>query len=697
MGDLTGHARIAAVRLTALQAATNTPLPPIIAGPIPRRVTPSRLVLWLVLTEPLDLRIALYRAGHQAPLLSADLPAATAHQVRVGVHAFVRLIDLQPARPLPTDEQLEYDLRAVTADGEQGLCELLPHLCYPGQSRPSLVIRSQLRDLVHGSCRKPHFDGPDALLRLDDLIGAAGCDPQSRPALLMMTGDQIYCDDVAGPMLAAILHLIDRLGLYPERLTGSTVADSEELAASPACYYRREQLLPYTRANRALRDLFFGGASKPIFTTSSAHNHLITLAEVVAMYLLVWSPVPWSLIQTDETPPPRPLSPELAARYAAERPVIERFRAGLARVQRALAHLPVYMIFDDHDVTDDWNLTRGWEESAYGHPFSRRIIGNALIGYWLFQGWGNDPEQHADLLQAALRCFPPGGIEQRASVAAPGGTLDAVSVPPLAGEIDPVEIEPGEAPDQDAGQQAQDALIDRLLDFEHWHYSVPTSPKLVVLDTRTHRWWSESSLAKPSGLMDWEELSELQQTLMHEPAVVMVSPAPVLGVKLIENVQRVFTWFGHALLVDAENWMAHPGAANVMLNIFRHRRTPRHFVILSGDVHYSFVYDAELRFRTNSPLIWQITTSGLKNEFPPALLRRFDRLNLWLYGSRSPLNWLTRRRRIRLRARRPNGHHHRRLYNGSALGRVRLDAGGTPVDIRLLTADGGEVEFPEPP
>jgi hypothetical protein len=257
-------------------------------------------------------------------------------------------------------------------------------------------------------------------------------------------------------------------------------------------------------------------------------------------------------------------------------------------------------------------------------------------------------------------------------------------VPPLATEP------PG-------GLEPRDRLIDRLLDFEHWHYSLPTVPKLVVLDTRTHRWWSESSLAKPSGLMDWEGLSELQQTLMHADAVVMVSPAPVLGVKLIENVQRVFTWLGHALLVDAENWMAHPGAANVMLNIFRHRRTPQHFVILSGDVHYSFVYDAVLRFRTNTPRIWQITASGLKNEFPHTLLGWFDRLNLWLYGTRSPLNWLTRRRRLRLRARRPDGNRHRRLYNGSALGRVRLDATGTPVDIRLLTADGGEVLFPPPP
>lgn len=86
-------------------------------------------------------------------------------------------------------------------------------------------------------------------------------------------------------MLAAIHQVIDRLGLYPEELNGAAVADSAALLASDSGYYRREYLLPHTRANRALRDIFFGGARKPIFTTASAHNHLITLAEVAAMYL----------------------------------------------------------------------------------------------------------------------------------------------------------------------------------------------------------------------------------------------------------------------------------------------------------------------------------------------------------------------------------------------------------------------------
>lgn len=172
--------------------------------------------------------------------------------------------------------------------------------------------------------------------------------------------------------------------------------------------------------------------------------------------------------------------------------------------------------------------------------------------------------------------------------------------------------------------------------------------------------------------MDWEALSELQQQLLDQPAVILVSPAPIFGVKVIEAVQRVFTFFGQPLLVDAENWMAHPGSAHVLLNIFRHSRTPPQFMILSGDVHYSFVYDICLRFQRNSPRILQITTSGLKNTFPKRLLRLFDYLDQAFYGQHSPFNWLTKRRRMRIHRRRPQHSPRHTLVNHSGLGDVIL-------------------------
>lgn len=130
--------------------------------------------------------------------------------------------------------------------------------------------------------------------------------------------------------------------------------------------------------------------------------------------------------------------------------------------------------------------------------------------------------------------------------------------------------------------EAQDDLIQYLYRFENWHYTIPTSPKVVVLDTRTRRWRSESKMNKPSGLMDWEALIEFHQELVHEDKVIIVSAAPMFGVKFIESLQRVFTMFGKPLLVDAENWMAHPGSANTLVSIFTHTKTPTNFVILSG-------------------------------------------------------------------------------------------------------------------
>lgn len=623
-------------------------LPPVIAGPILRRFTSDRLVLWLVASKPLTLTLSLYNHDDGQCLFKGDCADFSPDAVRIGEHAYLYLIDYTPKEPFVENRLLEYDLLITSDNGVLTLMDCCPGIVYGSQNRPVIVYKKQIDHVLHGSCRKPHYESKDALLRIDRELATTYEAQEKRPALLMMTGDQIYADDVGGPMLVAIHRVMSLLGLYPEELEGATVSDSDGLLKSEQCYYNREDLLPHNKENKTLRDKFFGGVRKPIFTAASAHNHLVTLAELAAMYLLIWSPALWECIDYGDADIPE----KHKALYNEELKAIEGFVTGLGDVRRMLAHIPVYMIFDDHDVTDDWNLTRGWEEVAYEHPYSRRIIGNALIAYFLFQGWGNNPKQFAgEFLDHVRECFAEPGAEK------------------------------------------QDTLINHLLAYEHWNYSLPTSPKVVVLDTRTKRWWSESSLSKPSGLLDWEELSAMQQEMMNQPSVLLVSPAPIFGVKLIEVVQRVITFCGHPLVVDAENWMAHPGSANVLLNIFRHRKTPKNFVILSGDVHYSFAYDVKLKYRRNSPDIWQITCSGFKNEFPPGLLLWFDRLNRWLYATHSPLNWFTKRRRMRIRPRRPDNHDTRHLFNESAVGRVRLNDEGEPVAISVLPASGGEVRF----
>lgn len=622
-------------------------LPAVLAGPLLRRLEPTRLVLWLVGSRPLALTLRLQPAA--SPALDIPLDSQQCQVIPVGLQAFVHLIDVPLDHALPQDVAIAYDLLLSEADGRAcAMAEWAPHLLYNGKRQPEFVLHSRIDNLLHGSCRKPHHPANDGLLCADRLL-AQTAEPTARPALLMMSGDQVYADDVAGPMLRAIHALIERLGLFDEHLEGAVVDNSAALYRHRASYYQRAELLPALKSNETLRERFFGGVKKPIFTSSNADNHLVTFAEVLAMYLLVWSPLPWTLI----TPTPPQLSPEQQARYRKEQGHIDAFVSGLGGVARVCAHLSCLMIFDDHDITDDWNLSAQWEETAYGHPFSKRIIGNALLAYLLCQGWGNNPDAFGPLLEQTRALSATAHHRQQ---------LDC---------------------------RAQDELIDQLLRFQQWHYVLPSTPALVVLDTRTRRWRSEFNLSQPSGLLDWEALSELQHELLDHPSAIIVSPAPIFGVKLIETVQKVFSWCGYPLLVDAENWMAHRGSAQVILNIFRHSRTPGSYVILSGDVHYSFVYEVLIRHRQGGPRIWQITSSGIKNEFPAALLEWFDRLNRWLYSPRSPLNWFTKRRRMKVIPHVPeHAEAGERLWNSAGIGQVFFNPQGQPEAIYQHNANG---------
>ncbi len=629
--------------------ATTTPLPsPILVGPILRRVTAEQCVIWLISTAPVPLAVTLLQDDQC--LFERPLREDEVWSLALGEHAWMRLVNLHFDTPLPCERPIAYDLAYHDSADWVSLRQWGAELLYPGEALPTFVIRPQLHSLLHGSCRKPHYPGPDGLARADRWLAQRHEEPTQRPSLLMLSGDQLYADDVAGPLLLACHRLAERLGLWCEELPGAVVDDSAGLLDSSYCYYRREQLLPHDKRSEAVRKRFFGGVRKPIFTSDAAHNHLITYAEVIAAYCLVWSADAWHGL--DLTPPGR-LNAAERLQFDQELEQLQQFRAQLPAVRRLLAHLPTYMIFDDHDVTDDWNLSAAWEEAAYNHPFSRRIIGNTLIGYLLCQGLGNTPDRLRQQLGGALEHW----LEQRTTA-------------------------------------QQDALIEQLFHYQRWDYTVPLQPGVVVLDTRTRRWRSEQDLAHPSGLLDWEALSDLQQQLIGRDAVVLVSPAPIFGVKLIEAIQKLFTLAGQPLMVDAENWMAHRGSANVMLNIFSHRQTPQQFVILSGDVHYSFVYDVELRFRRHGPQICQITASGLKNQFPPRLLTLFDHINRWLYAPRSPLNWFTKRRRMRVTPRRPQPHPDgQRLVNRCGIGLVYFAADGAPEEVWLLGADDQDVRF----
>ncbi|HBA59157.1 MAG TPA: hypothetical protein DCZ37_14985 [Alteromonas macleodii] len=616
-------------------------MPQVIAGPIVRKVTSTECHIWVVTSN----------ADSPALNLSANEVVVSGNcqreTIRVGKYAFIHLLSFTSSEPFKDTARIGYSL-SFSDDAQQASWENEQRgLLYDGQSSLCFHYTETPETILHGSCRKPHFHSDDALAQVDVLHKNAFKKQNDFPDLLLMTGDQIYADDVAGPMLKAIHSVIDRLGLYHEALEGAVVTNTNELATHEHGYYEREQLLPQIATNTVLSSIFFGAKKKPVFTSVNAQNHLIGSAEIIAMYLLVWSDTLWADINIDKDGIP----PKYHAIFDKEHEALNGFVKQLPQVRRALAHIPTYMIFDDHDVTDDWNLTRGWEQEVYGNPLSKRMIGNALIGYLLCQGWGNAPKKVAPLIAKVQESMGESGLN------------------------------------------SHDEIIDDLLDFDQWHYRLDTTPPIEVLDTRTQRWRSESNMNKPSGLMDWEALCDFQHSIIGKESVIVVSAAPIYGVKVIEAIQKVFTFFGKALTVDAENWMAHKGTANVILNIFRHYKTPPDFIILSGDVHYSFVYDVRLRFRRNSPHITQFTCSGLKNAFPDGLIKWLDRLNRVLYRSKSPLNLFTRRRNMSVKAREPSLGYGE-LFNGCAIGVLKISQKTTDVQCKALLSNGKEVEFP---
>ncbi len=60
-----------------------------------------------------------------------------------------------------------------------------------------------------------------------------------------------------------------------------------------------------------------------------------------------------------------------------------------------LSTVPTVMIFDDHDVHDDWNTSWAWVQSMRRKPWWHERMVGAGISYWLYQHLGNSVAERA--------------------------------------------------------------------------------------------------------------------------------------------------------------------------------------------------------------------------------------------------------------------------------------------------------------
>jgi hypothetical protein len=274
------------------------------------------------------------------------------------------------------------------------------------------------------------------------------------------------------------------------------------------------------------------------------------------------------------------------------------FTRALPAVRRALANVASYMIFDDHDVTDDWNLHREWREVVHRRPLGRRLVQNALASYAVFQAWGNEPDQFSPdqpgrHLLAGLRAWRGSEDETADVIKARIGLPSTQQLKPL-----------------------------------RWDYQVDAPCyQTIVLDTRTQRGYRAGGTgrAAPALLsqeaMDRQLTSRLDARRRPVELTVVVSAAPVFGHPLIElwiQLKRIklIEWFKNGpARVDREAWALEPTAFEALLSTLA---SFRRVVILSGDVHYGFAgaveyWDHRVGVQRGARFV-QCTSSALKNE-----------------------------------------------------------------------------------
>jgi hypothetical protein len=590
-------------------------LPPILAGPILRRTETDRVTVWLALSQAHRVELQVF-ATREGIGKEKDAIVFTGTRTTVAVGQFLHIVAVTATSI--NGHQLEsgyvylYDLSFQPIQEEREKLTLkqalATNISYFEHGLPSFVLPPQ--DINHlriaqGSCRKPQGEGLDALPILDDLIQQYADRPNSRLHQLFLTGDQVYADDVADPLLFALTDIGDALLGWEERLP---LVDSVD---DRLAYVVPKQLKPGQRSRVAQ---YQAGLTAGIPQEAEAKSHLFSFGEYCATYLLFWSSCLWPL----QFPSGWEIhsSRKLARQWNQELRSLISFVYTLDKVQRLLANVPTYMIFDDHDISDDWYLNQAWCLGVLGKPLGRRTVQNGLLAHSLFQAWGNTPEQFTDggsgekLLELVAKWSASAGDDR---------TLEAMIASYLG-------LPPSD-PATGLPQMRQDGdyfILDAHPDAIGWHYTVRThNYEVLILDTRTWRGYPippAPSIAPPSLLSPSAFEQQIRRPLQQTEdspeiqATFVVAPTNLVSLQLIDWFQEQDLKKGKVFSHDVgDAWNMNESAlAQLLAVLFEHRQK---VIVLSGDIHYGSAVRLEYQqtAQPNFNLLVQMTSSSLSN------------------------------------------------------------------------------------
>jgi hypothetical protein len=278
------------------------------------------------------------------------------------------------------------------------------------------------------------------------------------------------------------------------------------------------------------------------------------------------------------------------------------------QVRWLLSTIPSSMIFDDHEMIDDWNTSAAWRAEVTGQDWWSGRISGGLTSYWIYQHLGNlSPQELAEnkTWQAILGLGEPNG----------DGTTD---------DAEPMLREMAERAD------AEPAGI-RWSFVRHWG-----GARLIMIDSRAGRVLEEESRRMlDDEEFDWVEAAMRQAVDDGVEHLILGTSLPWLLPHAIHNIER----WNETLNVrhrgrlrgrlaeklrqaaDLEHWAAFGNSferlGRALTSIARgeHGPAPATALVLSGDVHHA--YAAELvRPGGLAARVHQLTVSPLHNQAP---------------------------------------------------------------------------------
>jgi hypothetical protein len=269
---------------------------------------------------------------------------------------------------------------------------------------------------------------------------------------------------------------------------------------------------------------------------------------------------------------------------------------GEPTIRWLLSTVPSAMIFDDHDVHDDWNTSIDWVREMRGTGWwDRRILGG-FMSYLIYQHWGNlSPHELAE---------------------------DAMFQ--LAVDEDDVDL--------------TDALLDfayradREVQGTRWSYYRDIGPaRVVMLDSRAGRVLEPGvrSMVDPREMRWIEEHArgDVDHLLLGTSLPMFLTPAlhdlEAWNEAVCDGAWgRTAAWMGEKVRqgLDLEHWAAFHDSFEAMCRHIRevgtggHGEPPATIVALSGDVHHAYL--AEVAYRRGTGMrsqVWQAVCSPFRN------------------------------------------------------------------------------------